>query len=567
MAQLTPLSEWMIQQPGKVVAVRSGELISVPDFVTRVQLWVDTLCDQPGERWAVYHSDSAEFFVILLALWQLGRTACISSDNRPGTVDRLANTVDGFIGDFPSAPAVIDNPVSSKSHPWKWIIPEHNLLALEIYTSGSTGDPKSISKTIAQLECEVEVLESLWPSEPDSVVLATVSHQHLYGMTFALFWPFSSLRAFESKLCEFPEDIIYKAGLYPNFSLVSSPSHLGRFHSSLDWGGIASRCKFVISSAAPLLREDSIAVGLLLNTQVREIYGSSETGAIAWRSQQDSKTDALWKALPDVELESSEESGLSVRSPYLGELNHFVLPDKVQFDHQGCFKLIGRMDRIVKVEGKRVSLALIEGLLRDHEWVKEVSALTIERTQIETAIVMRLNQEGKLHLENSGRKSLIKTFKNALVDHLESVVLPRRWRFVEQMPSNPQGKIPLDCLRALFKKEEIKWPQIIDEQLVDGQLTIQCYIPKQLIYFEGHMPNRPILPGIVQIHWAEAYARRWLSVTGRFDRLEVIKFQQLILPEYKMKICLEFNSATRKLSFRYESERGVHSSGRICFKE
>jgi acyl-CoA synthetase (AMP-forming)/AMP-acid ligase II/3-hydroxymyristoyl/3-hydroxydecanoyl-(acyl carrier protein) dehydratase len=565
MVHLTPLSDWMIKQPGKVVAVRSGESILVPDFVTRVQVWIDTLCDQPGKRWAVYHSDSAEFLAILLALWQLGRTACIPSDNRPGTVTRMANSIDGFIGDFPSAPGAIDNPVSGNSRPGKWIIPEHNLVALEIYTSGSTGDPKSISKTIAQLECEIEVLESLWPSYPDSVVLATVSHQHLYGMTFALFWPFSSLRAFESKLCEFPEDIVYKAGLYSHFSLISSPSHLGRFNSSLDWSGIASRCKFVISSAAPLLREDSITVGLLLNTQVREIYGSSETGAIAWRSQQDSKTDSPWKALPQVELESSEGVGLTVRSPYLGELDHFVLPDKVQFDHQGCFKLIGRMDRIVKVEGKRVSLALIEGLLRDHEWVKEVSALTIERARIETAIVMRLNEEGVIHLENSGRKALIKIFKNLLSDHLESVVLPRRWRFVERMPFNPQGKLPLDCLQALFKKEDLKWPRIIDRQLVDGLLTIQCDIPPQLIYFEGHMPDRPILPGIVQIHWAEAYGRRWLAVTGRFDRLEVIKFQQVILPEYKVKISLEFNNATRKLSFRYESERGVHSSGRICF--
>jgi 3-hydroxymyristoyl/3-hydroxydecanoyl-(acyl carrier protein) dehydratase len=180
---------------------------------------------------------------------------------------------------------------------------------------------------------------------------------------------------------------------------------------------------------------------------------------------------------------------------------------------------------------------------------------------------MRLNEEGVIHLENSGRKTLIKIFKNLLSDHLESVVLPRRWRFVERMPFNPQGKLPLDRLQALFKKEELKWPRIIDQQLVGEQVTIQCYIPPQLIYFEGHMPDRPILPGIVQIHWAEAYGRRWLAVTGRFDRLEVIKFQQVILPEYKVKISLEFNSATRKLSFRYESERGVHSSGRICFRE
>ena len=386
-------------------------------------------------------------------------------------------------------------------------------------------------------------------------------------MTFALFWPICSGRPFESKLCEFPEDIIYKAGYYSEFSLISSPSHLGRFNSLFDWEPVAPRCNFVVSSAAPLSREDSIAIGNLLDTQVREIYGSSETGAIAWRIQQGSKVDALWRALPQVNLEPTVEGTLCVRSPYLGEIDHFVLPDRVEFDDQDCFKLIGRVDRIVKVEGKRVSLASIERLLLNHSWVNNVKALTIERIRIETAIVMQLNEKGKAYLQESGRKSLIKIFKNILAEHLESVVLPRRWRFVEQMPYNQQGKLPLESLQALFKKEELKWPQIIDQQLVDGQLTMQCYIPPQLIYFDGHMANRPILPGIVLIHWAEAFGRQFLPVTGRFERLEVVKFQQVILPQYKVSLSLKYDDATRKLSFYYESKQGVHSSGRICFAQ
>jgi len=567
LAGLTPLSKWLVQQPSDVVAVRSGKWIMTQEFLLRVQGWMDTLYERPGNRWAVYHSGSFEFLAILFALWQLGRTACISSDNRPGTVTRLANTVDGFIGEFASSVPMVEGSGTKKPLTGNWIVPSPDLIAIEIYTSGSTGDPKSIFKTIAQLESEIGVLESMWPSEPGSIVLATVSHQHIYGMTFALFWPLCSGRPFESRLCEFSEDIIYKAGYYSQFSLISSPSHLGRFNSLFDWEQVAPRCNFVVSSAAPLSREDSIAIGNLLDTQVREIYGSSETGAIAWRIQQGSKVDALWRALPQVNLEPTVEGTLCVRSPYLGEIDHFVLPDRVEFNDQDCFKLIGRVDRIVKVEGKRVSLASIERLLLNHSWVNNVKALTIERIRIETAIVMQLNEKGKAYLQESGRKSLIKIFKNILADHLESVVLPRRWRFVEQMPYNRQGKLPLESLQTLFKKEELKWPQIIDQQLVGRQLTMQCYIPPQLIYFDGHMANRPILPGIVLIHWAEAFGRQLLSVTGRFERLEVIKFQQVILPQYKVSLSLKFDDATRKLSFYYESQQGVHSSGRICFAQ
>ena len=567
MADLIPLSQWLVKQPDTVVAVRAGEEVSAQEFASRVQGWKDALGQQPGHRWAVYHSDSCEFLAILLALWQLQRIACIPSDNKPGTVARLANGVDGFVGDYPSAVTVVAEPESKALSSQSWIALKPEFVALEIYTSGSTGDPKSIPKTIAQLEQEIEILEALWPGEPASVVLATVSHQHLYGMIFALFLPFSSRRAFESKLCEFPEDIIYRAERHSRFSLVSSPSHLARFNPSFDWKAVASRCLYVVSSAAPLAREDSIVAGKLLDTQVREIYGSTETGAIAWRSQQGNQYDAPWRALPEVNLTLTQDGTLSVKSPYLGEVENLVLPDKVEFDELGYFKLMGRVDRIVKVEGKRISLASIERLLLDHDWVKDVKALTIQGNRIETAIVLQLSDEGQACLHQSGRNTVIKSFRDILAEHLESVVLPRRWRFIEQMPFNQQGKLPLENLQSLFEKEEARWPQIIDQHLVDGQLTMHCYIPPQLIYFDGHMEGRPILPGIVQLHWAESFGRQLLSVSGRFKCLEVVKFQNVILPHYEVKISLNFNESTGKLSFCYESDRGVHSRGRICFEQ
>ncbi len=107
-----PLSQWLVEQPDTVVAVHAGEEVSAQDFASRVQGWKLALGRQPGHRWAVYHGDSCEFLAILLALWQLQRTACISSDNKPGTVARLASCVDGFIGDFPSAATVVTEPES-----------------------------------------------------------------------------------------------------------------------------------------------------------------------------------------------------------------------------------------------------------------------------------------------------------------------------------------------------------------------------------------------------------------------------------------------------------------------
>ncbi|MES9904626.1 MAG: AMP-binding protein [Sedimenticola sp.] len=565
MSGLTPLSRLLCTASNNKVAVDMGRVVDLGDLQLRVQGWLKALQGKGGSLWSVYHSDAYEFLSILLALWQLERTASVAGDICPGTVARLQSHVDGFVGEFPDGVDAVRDPSMGFTDPVSWNIPKPTFSALEIYTSGSTGDPKPIIKTISQLEREVEVLESLWPSNRESVVLATVSHQHLYGMTFRLFWPVSAGRAFERRVCEYSEDIFFQAKHYPSFSLVSSPSHLGRMNSALDWDEVSDHCHYLISSAAPLSREDSIQAGSLFNAPVREIYGSSEAGAVAWRTQSPDEEDVLWQPLPSVLLSLAGDSTLAVQSPYLGELESLTIPDRVDIFPGGRFRLVGRVDGIVKIEGKRVSLAAIERQLIASSWVKNVKVLTLERKRVETAVVLQLTPEGERELEHLGRKVVVRNLKQTLVPHFEAVILPRRWRFVEQMPFNPQGKLPLSSLRTLFEEKPVEWPDILSQLIEGDRAEIVLRIPPKLLYFDGHFEGHPILPGVVQVHWAEAFGRRLLPLTGRFDCLEVVKFQQVIMPEYQVALILEYRRESGKLVFEFKSEKGVHSSGRICF--
>ena len=198
--------------------------------------------------------------------------------------------------------------------------------------------------------------------------------------------------------------------------------------------------------------------------------------------------------------------------------------------------------------------------------IKNARALTLERKRVETVVVIQLSEVGERQLSHNGRKPLLKIFKELLREHFEAVVLPRRWRFVEQMPYNSQGKLPMDVLQAMFVKESVKWPKIAYEHLVNEKAEIQCYIQNELIYFDGHFDNNPVLPGIVQVHWAEAFGRRLFAFSGRFKSLEVVKFQKVIVPGLTVTVTLKYNDVSDKLLFQYESDKGVHSSGRICFE-
>jgi acyl-coenzyme A synthetase/AMP-(fatty) acid ligase len=575
MGQLNPLSSWLQVLTVQNVAVSSGSVKTTEDLAQRVRDWVNVLAKHSGTRWVVYHNDAYEFLSILLALWQLDRIACIPGDNRSGTMQRLKTQVQGFVGQCDLPGAITDaEPDHSSNIRWKtahWKTLAQDFVCLEIYTSGSTGDPKAITKTIAQLDLELETLEAQWPSQQlsdqkCSVVLSTVTHQHMYGIIFRLLWPFSAGRPFEREWCEYMEDILRLATCYPSFILISSPSHLSRINTELDWHQITGRCDYVLSSAAPLACADSLNVNHIFKAPVREIYGSSETGAIAWREQMDIDSDALWRALPEVELEPAADDTLIVRAPYLASPAFFSLPDRVEFNRVGDFRLLGRVDRIVKVEGKRVSLLSIEKKLMSHDWVNNAKALTVERRRVETAVVVELTEQGQDQLALISSKGMTKQLKASLADFFDAVVLPRRWRFVDRMPFNPQGKLPLDSLQALFVKAVVEWPEVLKQDMIDGRLVMECRIPKDLIYFDGHFPSNPILPGIVQAHWAESFGRQFLSVNGSFTRLEAIKFQQVIPPECIVALVLSYEEVKNKLSFQYESTRGVHSSGRICFE-
>ena len=143
--------------------------------------------------------------------------------------------------------------------------------------------------------------------------------------------------------------------------------------------------------------------------------------------------------------------------------------------------------------------------------------------------------------------------------------LPRRWRFLSSLPYNAQGKLSMERLTSLFDNQDVKWPVELRQTNTDNQLQLTFYIPKELIYFEGHFDQHPILPGITQTHWAQHFGRQHFTIAGHFTRLEVIKFQSVILPESEVTLTLSYNPETQKLAFQYLSDKGVHSSGRICF--
>lgn len=94
-------------------------------------------------------------------------------------------------------------------------------------------------------------------------------------------------------------------------------------------------------------------------------------------------------------------------------------------------------------------------------------------------------------------------------------------------------------------------------------IVLELDLPGSLTWFRGHFPERPILPGVVQVAWAIHFACAHLSLDPAVRQVAGLKFQRVIRPGATIRLELEWLPATSTLGFRYSEHGLACSSGRI----
>ncbi|MDB5771148.1 MAG: Acyl-coenzyme synthetase/AMP-(fatty) acid ligase [Burkholderia sp.] len=552
------------------VGWRDGVTIPYADFLVRVRQWQELLLDNKGPQFALYAGDSIEFAAALFGAWHAGKTVYLPSDTLPATCASLRQVVDGFLGEFPPecAPLSPLDAVTVGSTSFQSLQPDFN--GLVVYTSGSTGAPQAIKKSLSQVSSEVATLEQLFGGEANAAeVLATVSHQHIYGLLFKVLWPLTCARPIHARSLTYPEELA-RATAACDCILVSSPAHLKRLPDSPAWVANAHRVRAVFSSGGPLPFEVASLTAQVLGCTPVEVYGSSETGGIGWR-RRDVEANDSWTPMPGVEARiSGEDDGvLEIRSPHLPDANWFRTADRAQISSEGRFKLRGRVDRIVKLEEKRISLDLIESQLKASPLVTEARVLVVAGNRQRLAAFVVLSEQGRKALAESGKHALNSVLREQLAKTVERIALPRSWRYLDALPVNAQGKTTQAELAMLLDDASAAsgptWPRL---QLTEKEAQRALYelaAPHDMVYFEGHFPGTPIVPGVAQVDWALALACECFDLPPVFRGIHALKFQQVIRPESTFSLELMHDPAKGCVIFRYFSPSGTHASGRLMF--
>jgi acyl-coenzyme A synthetase/AMP-(fatty) acid ligase/3-hydroxymyristoyl/3-hydroxydecanoyl-(acyl carrier protein) dehydratase len=509
---------------------------------------------QGVKRLAVHLEDAAELAVALLGAWRAGASVLLPADLQAQTRQRWSAEVDLWLTDHPDDAQLEDL--------YQPALPAAELdldqCRLSLCTSGSSGEPKRIDKTLHQMANEVEALEQQWGADlGEACIIGSVATQHIYGLLFRVLWPLCAGRPFVRQQLAFPEDMQRASREHAAFAWVASPALLKRMGDNLDWPAL-SAVRRVFSSGGALPADAAQSLQQRLGQWPTEILGSSETGGIAWRQGQ-----PLWQPFAGVELSQDNDGALLVASPYLPARHIEHTADAARIGADGRFELLGRLDRIVKLEEKRISLPMLEQALVAHDWVAEARLGVVQENRASLGALLVLSDSGLFALREHGRRSLTEGLRKHLSQHCEALALPRRWRLVRQLPLNSQGKLPQADVEALLIAPRPKAPEVLEQVQTDGEWSLQLSVPPDLAYFSGHFPKAPVLPGVVQVEWALNLGRQLLNLTGPFAGMEVLKFQQLVRPGDEIQLHLRFDPERSKLYFAYRNDTATCSSGRI----
>ncbi|MCB1559744.1 MAG: acyl-CoA synthetase [Xanthomonadales bacterium] len=435
---------------GRVFAWRGSTPVSAAQFLGEALTLAETL-DGHGHVLNLCE-DRYRFLLGFAAALISGLPTLLPPSRSPATLTGLVQDFDRVqaIGDADSiCPDLLARlpvhcrllPLDASSAEPRWPAPDiaADSLAAVGFTSGSTGAPMPQQKYWGSLcTSNLHNATALWRclreaghGDAAGSVVATVPAQHMWGMEASVLLPLRTSIAVHSGRPFFPADIAQAlAELPPPRVLVTTPVHLKTLVGSKQ---PLPELAVILCAAAPLSPELAKTAEATTGARVLEMFGSTETCVFASRR---TAVDDDWTAYPGVCFEPSA-GGTRIGAGWLR--SPVVLPDHIDADESGHFRVLGRSSDHLEIAGKRASLAGLTASLQALDGVldavvfapddgggevQRLAALAVAPTRSEAALLKELRQ------------------------HIDPLFLPRPLRIVDALPRNATGKLPRAALLA-----------------------------------------------------------------------------------------------------------------------
>lgn len=437
--QLTPLIS--SYSDDKIIAWLDGRPVKYSDYLSDIFHIANLLPD--NEYIFNLCEDRYLFLVTFAAIIVNGQTNLLPPNKKSSEIADIAKdfvdccyVAETFYDDLELDKAIIGLPQQhgAESFPQVPMIDKQHL-AVVIFTSGSTGKATKNLKTWYEL---VEGIRNFQinmgiDSGHDYSVVATVPPQHMYGLETSILLPLLGAVSVCSNKPFYPEDVLESLQELPRpVILVTTPLQLKACaYSGLDWPEI----EFVLCSTAPLSTELAIKSEQAMRTRVMEIYGSTETGAIASRR---TSVEQAWSLFRNYRIDPRRNVFSAKHMSEPVELNDHVL-----MLGENKFKLMGRKSDLIKIAGKRGSIGDLNNKLKSIDGVEDgVFFYPNDSNAVTSRLVALVVAPGMS----------IKAISDKLSELVDPVFLPRPLVKVDGLPYTEVTKLRRSDLFELYKQ-------------------------------------------------------------------------------------------------------------------
>ena len=430
--------------PDDVFAWRAQGAVTVRDFLGDAHALAAQL---PAGDWLLNMCEDRYHFAVGFAAGLIaGKVSLQPSSQSPETLQRLAADHPGvcWLGDrpdtVPGVPGTVFPDLATLPRPADAGMPQiddERVVAI-LFTSGSTGLPQPHRKTWGKLvrngRAESRALGLL--DRPVAIV-GTVPTQHSYGFESTFLVALHGGSSFAAGKPFYPQDIVAALQAVPRpRMLVTTPFHLSALLAS---GLVVPPLDLILSATAPLSPELARRAEAYCGAPVHEIYGSTESSALASRRTIEG---AAWQLMQAVRLEHEGDTTYANGGHVEGRV---PLADVIESRADGSFLLHGRHADLINIADKRTSRAdlthqigAVPGVVdaafflpdeAGHDGVTRLCAFVVAPTLDARTLMAALRQR------------------------LDAIFLPRPLVLLDALPRNATGKLPRTALQALHAEK------------------------------------------------------------------------------------------------------------------
>lgn len=365
-------------------------------------------------------------------------------------------------------------------------------IAAILFTSGSTGEPSAHAKSWGQLCRGASLLAAAlgWDARPAGAIVGSVPPQHMFGLESTVILPWQAGVPVHSHAPLLAADLetALRECDRPAW-WMTTPMHM---RAPLQAASPLSDLQGIVASTMSLPPPLASAAEAAWRIPVVEVYGSTETGALATRR---SASEVAWTPLPGVALQAH---GMGEAQRFRAEGPHIdppvVLGDFLEMLVDGRFRLLGRCGDMVKVGGKRTSLCALNAALTEIPGVADGVFLLPPAAHSGEAESRSSQRLTAFFVSDSLDPPQVLAALRARID---PAFLPRPIHRVARLPRNATGKLPRAELAELFAQ-------------CQGAQAIGSDHPA----LPGHFPGNPMVPGALLLaRVADALRARFQQCT------------------------------------------------------